>query len=127
MRRLLLDTHVALWALSAPTALKPAVRRLLEDPRTTVNVSAVSIWEVEIKRALGKLEAPKGFAATCIDRGFDPLPITFDHAELAGGLPLHHADPFDRMLIAQAMSEELELVTQDPVFERYDVRLLAAR
>ena len=126
MRRLLLDTHVVLWALSAPTALKPTIRRLLEDPRTTVTVSAASVWEVEIKRALGKLEAPSGFSSTCVDRGFDPLAITFDHADLAGGLPQHHADPFDRMLIAQAISEDLELVSQDRIFELYEVRLLAA-
>ncbi len=92
-----------------------------------MNVSAASVWEIEIKRALGKLQAPAGFASTCIDRGFDPLQITFDHAELAGGLPPHHSDPFDRMLIAQAMAEELELVSQDPVFEHYDVRLLIAK
>ncbi len=127
MRRLLLDTHVALWALSAPGALKPNIRRLLEDPRTTVVVSAASVWEVEIKRALGKLESPSGFAATCIERSFDPLAITFDHAEMAGGLPQYHADPFDRMLIAQAMTEDLELVSHDRVFEQYDVRLLAAK
>ena len=127
MRRLLLDTHVALWALSAPDTLKPTIRSLLEDPLTTVNVSAASVWEVGIKRALGKLESPAGFAAMCIERGFDPLAITFDHAELAGGLPQHHADPFDRILIAQATAEDLELVSQDRVFERYDVRVLVAR
>ena len=127
MRRLLLDTHVALWALSAPESLKPSVRALLEDSRTAVNVSAASVWEVGIKRALGKLESPAGFAAACIDRGFDPLDVTFDHAELAGELPAHHSDPFDRILIAQATTEDLELVSQDRLFERYGVRMLLAR
>ena len=127
MRRLLLDTHVALWALGAPETLRRTVRALLEDPRTTVNVSAASVWEVGIKRALGKLESPPDFAAVCIERGFDPLPIAFDHAELAGELPRHHADPFDRMLIAQAITEDLELVTQDRAFESYDVRVLLAK
>lgn len=126
MRRLLLDTHVALWALSNPAGLRPVVRRLLEDPKTTVAVSAASVWEVEIKRAIGKLTAPAGFSSTCIDRGFDPLDITFEHAEMAGGLPLHHSDPFDRMLIAQAIVDDLELVTNDRAFEHYDLRLLAA-
>ena len=127
MRRLLLDTHVALWALSEPLALKPTIRHLLEDPTTTVNVSAVSVWEVEIKRALGKLEAPDGFSSACIRLGFDPLAITFAHAEVAGALPTHHADPFDRLLVAQAMSEDLEVVTHDRAFGHYDIRVLAAR
>lgn len=127
MRQLLLDTHVVLWALSAPGSLKPRVRSLLEDPRTTVAVSAASVWEVEIKRAIGKLRSPSGFAAICIERGFDPLDITFEHAERAGALAPHHADPFDRMLVAQAMTEDLELVSHDRIFERYDVRLLHAK
>jgi len=126
VRRLLLDTHVALWAFSTPKTLAPAIRDLLKDPRTTVAVSAASVWEVEIKRAIGKLTSPPGFGAMCIERGFDPLAITFEHAELAGGLPQHHSDPFDRLLIAQAMVEDLELVTKDRVFGHYDVRVLVA-
>lgn len=126
MRRLLLDTHVALWAFSTPKTLAPAIRDLLVDPRTTVAVSAASVWEVEIKRAIGKLTAPAGFSAMCSEHGFDPLAITFEHAELAGGLPQHHSDPFDRMLVAQAMFEDLELVSRDRIFEHYDVRLLVA-
>ena len=123
----MLDTHVALWALTAPEKLRQSIRVLIEDPRTTVSVSAASVWEVAIKRASGKLESQPNFASICIDRGFEPLAITFDHAELAGRLPQHHADPFDRMLIAQATAEDLELVSQDRVFERYDVRLLIAK
>ncbi|MBI4882610.1 MAG: type II toxin-antitoxin system VapC family toxin [Actinobacteria bacterium] len=127
MRQLLLDTHVALWALSAPDTLTRRVRTFIEDPRTTVLVSAASVWEVEIKRALGKLTAPAGFAGECRKHGFDPLDITFQHAEAASGLPQHHADPFDRMLIAQAITEGLDLVTSDSIFKSYDVRLLAAQ
>lgn len=125
MRRLLLDTHVVLWALSTPEVLAPHVRAALEDPRNEVVVSAASVWEVEIKRALGKLDAPSGFAATCVQRGFDALEITFSHAEVAGGLPPHHADPFDRMLIAQALVESLEMVTKDPAFATYGVPVVA--
>jgi len=98
----------------------------ITDPRNTVMVSAMSVWEVEIKRALGKLDAPAGFAAMCVDRGFDPLEVTFRHAEVAGALPPHHSDPFDRMLIAQAISENLELVTKDRAMSAYDVRVVAA-
>ena len=126
MRQLLLDTHVALWAFASPELLTTEVRTAITDPRNTVMVSAISVWEVEIKRALGKLDAPEGFAALCVDRGFDPLDITFRHAEVAGALPSHHTDPFDRMLIAQAITENLELVTKDRAMSKYDVRVLAA-
>jgi len=127
MRQLLLDTHVALWAFATPEVLSPAVRAALIDPRNTVAVSAVSVWEVEIKRALGKLVAPAGFGALCIERGFDALDIDLRHAEVAGGLPPHHGDPFDRMLIAQALTDNLEVVTDDRLFADYGVRVLAAR
>ncbi|HRB05459.1 MAG TPA: type II toxin-antitoxin system VapC family toxin [Ilumatobacteraceae bacterium] len=126
MRQLLLDTHVALWAFASPELLRPEVRSALTDPLNTVMVSAISIWEVEIKRALGTLDAPQGFAALCIDRGFDALDVSFRHAEVAGALPPHHGDPFDRMLVAQAMTEGFELVTTDPAMSAYDVRLVAA-
>lgn len=126
MRHLLLDTHVALWAFASPEVLRPEVRGAITDPRNTVMVSATSVWEVEIKRALGKLDAPEGFAALCVERGFDPLNITYRHAEVAGALPPHHSDPFDRMLIAQAIAEDLELVTNDRAMSAYDVRVVAA-
>ena len=126
MRQLLLDTHIALWAFASPKLLKPEIRAAIADPRNTVVVSAISVWEVEIKRALGKLDAPEGFAALCIERGFDALDITFRHAEVAGALPPHHSDPFDRMLIAQAIAEDLELVTKDRAMSAYDVRVVAA-
>ncbi len=126
MRQLLLDTHIALWAFASPKLLKPEIRAAIADPRNTVVVSAISVWEVEIKRALGKLDAPEGFAALCIERGFDALDITFRHAEVAGALPPHHSDPFDRMLIAQAIAEDLELVTKDQAMSAYDVRVVAA-
>jgi PIN domain nuclease of toxin-antitoxin system len=124
MRSLLLDTHVALWAFSEPERLRADVRALVADPRIEVFVSSASVWEVEIKRAIGNLVAPSGFGAECIARGFDPLHISFEHAEAAGSLPTHHADPFDRMLIAQALVEGLQLVSADTVFRRYEVDLL---
>ena len=126
MRQLLLDTHVALWALAAPETLDPAVREAIEDPRNTVAVSSASVWEVEIKRALGRLTAPAGFGTACVEQGFDPLPISFEHAEAAARLAPHHADPYDRMLIAQALAEGLELVSDDRVLARYEVRVVRA-
>lgn len=123
---LLLDTHVALWALSSPERIAPEVREMLSDPAHAVHVSAATVWEVEIKRAIGKLSAPDGFAGECVDRGFDPLPIDLAHAERAGRLPPHHTDPFDRMLIAQAVEEDLVLVSDDRALAAYDVRTMAA-
>lgn len=123
---LLLDTHVALWALGDPARLGEDVSRLLADPANAVYVSAVSVWEVEIKRALGKLIAPDGFAAECVERGFDELPIAFGHATRAGQLPLLHRDPFDRMLVAQALEEDLAIVSADRAFADYGARVLSA-
>lgn len=122
---LLLDTHVALWALAdGRSRLGPATVEALRSRRNVVAVSAASVWEVEIKRALGKLDAPSGFAAACVERGFEEFPITFDHAEAAARLPLHHADPFDRMLIGQATVEDFRIVTADRAFAAYGVELL---
>ncbi|MBS1837533.1 MAG: type II toxin-antitoxin system VapC family toxin [Actinobacteria bacterium] len=123
---LLVDTQVALWALASPDRIVPEVREMLRDPARAAHVSAVTVWEVEIKRAIGKLTAPDGFAGECIERGFDPLPIDLAHAERAGRLPPHHADPFDRMLIAQALEEDLILVSDDRVLGAYDVRTIPA-
>lgn len=123
---LLLDTHVVLWAFGDPDRLGEATRAAIVDPRNAVAVSAATVWEVEIKRALGKLDAPDGFAALCRERGFEELAITFEHAELAGQLPRHHDDPFDRMLISQSLTEGCTVVTNDARFAAYDVRLLSA-
>jgi PIN domain nuclease of toxin-antitoxin system len=122
---LLLDTHVALWALTDPAAhLGPLTLAALRDPDNAVAVSAATVWEIEIKRAIGKLDAPDGFAAECIDRGFDELPITFEHAATTARLPLLHTDPFDRMLIGQASVEGYRIVTVDRAFAGYDVAVV---
>lgn len=122
---LLLDTHVALWALSDPDGhFGPATLAALRDPRNVVAVSAATVWEVEIKRAIGKLDAPDGFASECLDRGFDELPIGFEHAAAAGRLPLLHSDPFDRILIGQAMVEGYRVVTIDQAFDDYEIELV---
>ncbi len=123
---LLLDTHVVLWAFGEPGRLGRKTRAAIIDPRNTVAVSAATVWEVEIKRALGKLEAPTGFAALCVERGFESLDITFAHAETAGSLPRHHDDPFDRILIGQAVIEGFDVVTVDPAFDDYDIHTLNA-
>lgn len=87
-------------------------------------VSAATVWEIEIKRALGRLDAPEDVPGDADAAGFARIAISFEHGVAAGRLPLHHGDPFDRMLIAQARSEGLTLATRDPVIGRYDVPLL---
>lgn len=126
MRRLLLDTHVLLWWLADHPALGEKARGLISDPRNDVYVSAASTWEISIKKALGKLNAPLGMASIIQDEGFSSLAISLFHGEQAALLPEHHKDPFDRMLIAQAQAEGLEVVTSDEKFSAYGVRLVGA-
>ncbi len=121
-----MDTHVLLWALGDDSNLGADARQALADPRNDVFVSAVSIWEISIKRALGKLRAPDHLTATVEAAGFSELPVAFVHAEQAGSLPKHHGDPFDRMLVAQAQVEGLILVTADANILRYAVRTMEA-
>jgi len=121
------DSHVLLWALESESNLSDDVRQALVDPRNDVFVSAVCIWEIAIKRALGKLRAPDHLAGSVEAAGFTELPVTFVHAEQAGSLPKLHGDPFDRMLVAQAQVEGLTLVTADANILRYPVRTMAAR
>jgi len=120
---LLLDTHALLWWLD-DSSLAPGAREAIADPENLVAVSAASVWEIEIKRALGKLDAPAGIVDAVRASEFEPLPIALEHAELAGGLPDHHRDPFDRMLVAQATLLGLTVVTRDPAFTSYAVGVL---
>jgi PIN domain nuclease of toxin-antitoxin system len=123
--RLLLDTHIFLWAVAGSSLLKPAARRLIESA-DEVYVSAASIWEVAIKARLGKIDAnPHELAAAIDASGFLELPITAAHAAGVAQLEFHHNDPFDRLLIAQALAEPLKFVTVDAVLAKYsDVVLL---
>ncbi len=127
MKRLLLDTHVLLWWLSDDPRLGRATRQVISDPRNQVYISAVSTWEISIKKALGKLSAPDDMDAIVEEEDFDKLPITLFHGDQAGILPRHHKDPFDRMLIAQAQTEGLVIVTNDEEITRYGIRTMNAR
>jgi PIN domain nuclease of toxin-antitoxin system len=120
---LLLDTHVALWGITADPSLgHELLDRLRHDP--DIFLSPVSLWEITIKQAAGKLAGPADLAERVRDMGFRELAITHAHAVAAGRLPAHHRDPFDRMLVAQATVEGLTLVTRDPEIQRYEVDLL---
>lgn len=127
MRRLLLDAHVLLWWLADDAALGTQARALIADARNEVLVSAATIWELSIKRAKGLLEAPADLETLVADEGFSALSISLFHASQAGALPELHRDPFDRMLVAQAQAEGLELITADALIPQYGVRCLSAR
>jgi PIN domain nuclease of toxin-antitoxin system len=126
--RLLLDTHVLLWWLADDPALAKQARRLIaNEPEVFASAaSAASAWEIAIKRTLGKLEAPEDLPAALDAGGIARLPIEFEHAAVAGTLPHHHDDPFDRMLVAQAQCEGLTLLTSDPRISSYAVAVLPA-
>jgi PIN domain nuclease of toxin-antitoxin system len=114
---LLLDTHVAIWALVAPDQLAETVRELIANPANVVFVSAASVWEIAIKHALGRNDAPPFSASAAVGHfraaGYVLLDVTPEHAAAVEELPDLHGDPFDRLLVAQAMSEPLRLVTHD--------------
>jgi PIN domain nuclease of toxin-antitoxin system len=121
----LLDTHTLLWWLEEPSLLSvPAQEAIGSD--SLVYVSAASIWEIETKRALGKLTAPTNLEEQIAANDFIPLPITFSHASAAPRLPRHHLDPFDRLLIAQAKHEGFRIVSRDPHVPLYGVSHLVA-
>jgi PIN domain nuclease of toxin-antitoxin system len=122
--RLLLDTHILLWWLADDRRLPPAARDVIASGDVPVFVSAATAWEISIKRALGRLEAPEDLLGALHESDLDALPISVAHALAAGALPPHHGDPFDRMLIAQAQSDGLVIVTADPAFAAYDVDVL---
>jgi PIN domain nuclease of toxin-antitoxin system len=121
---LLLDTHVLIW-WDEGRRIAAEARRAIEEA-DTVYVSAASAWEIAVKTALGRLRPTRTVGEASSDSGFLELPVTFRHAQRLTGLPPHHHDPFDRMLVAQAAVEELALVTRDPVFARYGVTLIGA-
>lgn len=125
MRRLLLDTNVVVWLLLGDRRAVPdAVVQALADERNTVSLSAVSVWEIAVKRSLGKLEIDDRWPEALTRLDFEPLPVTFLHAREVERLPWHHRDPFDRLLVAQASLERHELVSADSRLAAYGVDVL---
>jgi PIN domain nuclease of toxin-antitoxin system len=120
----LLDTHAFLWMLSAPERLGKEAAAVIQNPDRAVFVSAVTSVEISIKRALGKLDAPLGLSAEILARGLQELPLRYSHGERMASLPFHHYDPFDRMLVAQAIEEQLTLITGDRKMEPYAMNIL---
>ena len=124
--RILLDTHALLWWLDDSPRLTTKAREAIADGGTTVYVSAAVIWEIRIKEALGKLRVPAELQEVIAQQGFEPLPVTADHAHALVALPMHHHDPFDRMLVTQARAEGMTLVTHDRRLAQYGIRMLQA-
>lgn len=121
---LLLDTHILLWWLDNSPQLPEKAKSLISDIDNIIFVSAVSIWEMSIKSALNKLKIPNDLANIANACAFEELNITHTHAQKAGHLPAIHHDPFDRMLIAQAQSEDLHLLTHDQMLKKYEAKII---
>ena len=119
---LLLDTHVALWAITDSPKLPPKARELILSPKTNVWISAASVWEIAIKHGLGRGDMPvsgEDAARYFRESGYRFLAVEPEHAVAVEGLATHHQDPFDRILVAQALSEPMRLMTHDPLVARY--------
>ena len=121
---LLLDTHILLWWLDDNASLPVNAREAIADTDNLIILSAAVIWEIRIKQGIGKLEIAPNFYNVVKEQGFEMLAITPDHAYAVGDLPEHHRDPFDRILIAQALLEGFTIVTHDAIFNKYPIPVL---
>jgi len=121
----LLDTHILLWWLGKKAALSHQETEIISNPAHLVFVSSASVWEIAMKESMGKLTLPGSFYSRLAEQPLEKLPITAEHARQTAQLPLHHKDPFDRMLIAQARCERITLISRDRQMAKYEVGLLA--
>lgn len=119
--KILLDTQILVWAFAHPARLPAPIRECIASSETVVFVSLVSLWELRIKESIGKITLPKAFYSAIEPAGYELLPLRPKHIHEYGTLPMHHRDPFDRMLISQARCEQLALATEDPVLSQYEV------
>jgi PIN domain nuclease of toxin-antitoxin system len=122
--RLLLDAHALLWWVTGSSRMSEVARRAISDPINDVIVSVGSLWEMAIKRTIRKLDFPFDFETVLSDEGFELMPISHEHLRTLETLPLHHGDPFDRLLIAQSMTEGCPIITNDSAFSRYAVNIV---
>lgn len=122
MTTLLLDTHALLWWLSGDRQLPKSIRETLEDPENAVLASAVSAWEISIKTKIGKLDMPSGLLESVEQTGLRWIPVEPMEAYEAGQLPMHHRDPFDRLLVAQAAARSALLVSRDERLDEYGIK-----
>jgi PIN domain nuclease of toxin-antitoxin system len=120
----LLDTHSLIWSLEDSPRLSASARRVIEDTNNVVLASVASGWEIAIKKALGRLEAPDDLEAAIEGAGFTKRVVTFSDVRTLSSLPPHHKDPFDRMLVAQALEEGVPLVSCDPLLAQYQIQII---
>ena len=126
MKRVLLDTHALLWWFEDPTLLSKEARSVIRNGENTIYVSAAAVWEITIKKSLGKLQSPDNLEKLMTEVNFSPLSITISHALAVSSLPPYHQDPFDRIQIAQAKMERLTFITRDRNIQQYDVPIIVA-
>lgn len=122
--RYLLDTHIFLWSLDAKLKIKASIRHLIENPSNIIYVSVVSILEISIKKKIGKLHLKRKISTYIEKSDFEILNVTLDHVLMLDKLPLFHRDPFDRILIAQAKSENLIFLTADQQIKKYNIKTI---
>ena len=125
--RILLDTHLLLWWLEGHPSLPAQAREMIRDPENTIFVSAVSLWEIWLKQSLGKLRLPADFTERLAAEPFESLPLMASETRQVSLLPWRHRDPFDRMLVAQALVEKLILLTADEALAAYGAAVHLAR
>ncbi len=126
MSRYLLDTHTFLYCLFGTEKLSPGCKEIITDPENDIFVSSVNLWEISIKKSIGKLQAPKDMVSIVEEKGFLGLPVSLEDGQSILDLPLLHKDPFDRMLITQAKNNNLTIITNDKVIPTYDVKTMSA-
>ena len=122
----LLDTHALLWTIFEPSKLSTEAQEIILDRDNIICVSLVSLWEISIKKNIGRLDIPEEFFEVVRTGGFEILTLTMDQIEQYQTLPLHHRDPFDRMLVVQALQQKLILITRDSKISKYDLEILKA-
>ena len=122
--KLLLDTHILLWWLTQDRKLSQTETDIITDPDNLIFVSAATAWEIAVKKMIGKLEAPDDLPAALAANNFLELPISIEHSQKLYRLPLHHHDPFDRIMVSQAMSEDLIFMTRDTKIALYDIKII---
>ena len=122
--KLLLDTHTLIWWLANDSTLSQVAKKAISNPDNLVFISAASAWEMAIKKSLGKLDVPDDLAIQIKNHNFQPLSITINHGLAIEKLPYHHNDPFDRMIIAQAICESMTIITRDKKFSSYKISIL---
>jgi PIN domain nuclease of toxin-antitoxin system len=122
--RILLDANALLWWREASSRLSPRARDYIGDGRNEISVSVATLWEIAIKRSIGKLRFPDELEQVMREEAFVLLPISLSHLRAIGDMPLHHRDPFDRLLIAQALTEGIPIATADRRFAAYGVQIV---